>query len=386
MEPGAEPGRAGRRSRHRTRDLGRQSLRVVLQPQHVRRRQSVRQPHHGALGPCCHQLGQQPLHVGVPAGGGLQAIQQQLARVGSRLVAAGLRVPPACRPHRGRRLGPPSPGLGVVRRRPRDRGGRPDQRVAVGRRRRLVADLVLPLGLSQDGVQIGRPDPRSDAVGPPGVAGADQQSTSPGGRHVGESVLGQQLLVLEGLLVRLDGRVAGVAELRDRVGVAPQVRRQHARVGQPVVGHPVAGEHALHQGRQEHDVPLQTPSPCARSAASPPPGPTVRPAPDRPRCPSRPAGRPAGRPARRHRPRRRSRPPRRRTRRAGCAGWRDPARRSPSARPPTRGSPPPVDTGPAPAHPCADADRTARRPAGRTAPGLPASRAGRLDSPPRPAG
>ena len=52
--------------------------------------------------------------------------------------------------------------------------------------------------------------------------------------------------------------VAGLGQLRDRPGVTAQVGGQHRRVGHPVVGDPVAGEDALHQGRQEHRLPLQT--------------------------------------------------------------------------------------------------------------------------------
>jgi hypothetical protein len=53
------------------------------------------------------------------------------------------------------------------------------------------------------------------------------------------------------------GGVAGLGQLRDRPGVAPQVGGQHGGVGHPVVGDPVAGEGALHQGGQEHRLPLQ---------------------------------------------------------------------------------------------------------------------------------
>ena len=110
---------------------------------------------------------------------------------------------------------------------------------------------------AQDRLQVGGPHPRSHLVDPPGVPGADQQPTGAGGGHVRQPVLRTELLVLERLLVGLDGRVAGVAELRDRVGVTAQVGGQHPRVGQPVVGDPVAGEDALHQRRQEDDLPLQ---------------------------------------------------------------------------------------------------------------------------------
>ena len=257
MEPGAEPGRPGRRLRHRPGHLGGEGVRVGLQSQHGGGGQLRRQQYRPAL----------PTAPSGPRPAAAPGRHPSRPAVPRRRAAAAA--------YRGPRT-PPIPANRACARRT-DSAASSRRRSAsgssgagqgcgtasvtsglsvTGRLGLGEQPALLPRG-AQDRLQVGRGRPRPDQLRPPGVARPDQQPLGPGHRDVGQPVLGQPLLLRQLGLVRAHGGVAGLGQLRDRPGVTAQVGGQHGRVGHPVVGDPVAGEDALHQGGQEHRLPLQ---------------------------------------------------------------------------------------------------------------------------------
>ena len=159
--------------------------------------------------------------------------------------------------HGERRVVPAGQRVGIQRLRPGARCRLDDERILRPRRSGLGEQLVLLPRFGDDRSEVVGTGSGVAEVDPPGVAGADQQLLRPGRGHIGQPVLSQQLLLDQLPLVRGQTGVAGVRELRDRSGIPAQIGRQHRRIGDPVVGHPIAREDPLHQRRQEHRLPLQ---------------------------------------------------------------------------------------------------------------------------------
>ncbi len=92
---------------------------------------------------------------------------------------------------------------------------------------------------------------------PPPVPGRDQDLLRARERDVPEPPLLQRVDLLALVGERLQPRVRQVVEVGQRVRVTAQRPRQHLRVGGPLVPATVRREHLVHQGRHEHDRPLQ---------------------------------------------------------------------------------------------------------------------------------
>jgi hypothetical protein len=150
--------------------------------------------------------------------------QQRLAR--GVVVAAEICEALPCPLHIQGSIVPPLQSFGIERHWPGLRGDLCHQGVPRARRRGLGEQLIVPYGLFDDRPQVARGRSCVTEIGPPGVAGADEQPLCTSDGDVRQPVLGKQLLAAELLFVFDHSCISRLGELRDRSGIPAQVCRQ----------------------------------------------------------------------------------------------------------------------------------------------------------------